>query len=34
MITVENLKKVYITYKRGHTFRETLKSLVKRENRP
>jgi ABC-2 type transport system ATP-binding protein len=34
MITVENLKKVYITYKRGHTFRETLKSLVKREKIP
>jgi ABC-2 type transport system ATP-binding protein len=34
MITVENLKKIYITYKRGHTFLETLKSMVRRVKIP
>jgi ABC-2 type transport system ATP-binding protein len=30
-ITVEHLNKTYITYKRGETFRETVKSFFKRE---
>lgn len=31
IIKVENLTKTYITYKRGHNFREILKSIFKRE---
>ena len=31
MITVKNLKKTYITYKRGHRFLDILKSLFKRK---
>jgi ABC-2 type transport system ATP-binding protein len=31
MIRVENLKKTYITYKRGTSFKEILKSMFKRE---
>jgi len=31
IIRVENLTKTYVTYKRGHTFWETLKSIFKRK---
>jgi ABC-2 type transport system ATP-binding protein len=31
LITVKELRKDYTTYRKGHTFRETLKSLFKRE---
>jgi ABC-2 type transport system ATP-binding protein len=34
MITVADLKKTYVTYSRGHTFRETLKSIFVRKKIP